>query len=172
MGDFDIWPVCGLVLFYADGSEWPGFEAQIETAIYHGLHCKALLMDEAAIAKFTLHWVAVGFQTIRNNSEMPTGLRSDCFLYGDEKSLQSRDEARSYVSLAEPEETAEPLKVHIKHIAPTLFVRLTQRDLSGEAKRRPYRHALELGLLRQAARHSRNAVGEPDGIWPPPARYM
>ncbi|KAF4173454.1 hypothetical protein CNMCM8694_008461 [Aspergillus lentulus] len=156
-------------------SLWPGvvlrgwtrvarLRAQIETAIYHGLHCKALLMDEAAIAKFTLHWVAVG--------EINVDELRNCFLYGDEKSLQSRDEVRSYVWLAEPEETAEPLKVHIKHIAPTLFVRLTQRDLSGEAKRRPYRHASEPGLLRQAARQSRNAVGEPDGIWPPPARYM
>ncbi|GIK02189.1 hypothetical protein Aspvir_006234 [Aspergillus viridinutans] len=157
--------VCGLVLFYADGPEWADFKAQIETAVYHGLHYKALLMlmDEAAIAKF---------QTMRDNSEIPTGLRLDCFLYVDEESLQSRDEARANVWLAEPEETAEPLKVHIKHIAPTLFARLTQRDLSGEAKRRPYRHTSELGLLHQAARHSRNAEGEPDGIWPPPARYM
>ncbi|KAF7169998.1 hypothetical protein CNMCM5623_002514 [Aspergillus felis] len=67
---------------------------------------------------------------------------------------------------------AGPLKVHIKHIAPTLFARLTQRDLPGEAKRRPYRHISELELLHQAARHSRNTEGEPDGIWPPPARYM
>ncbi|PKX89666.1 uncharacterized protein P174DRAFT_435038 [Aspergillus novofumigatus IBT 16806] len=109
---------------------------------------------------------------MRDNSEIPRGLRLDCFLYVDEESLQSRDESRSYVWLGEPEETAEALKVHIKHIAPTLFARVTQRDLVGEAKRRPYRHTSELGLLHREARHSRNAEGEPDGIWPPPARYM
>ncbi|KAF7121923.1 hypothetical protein CNMCM5793_009477 [Aspergillus hiratsukae] len=174
--------VCGLVLFYADVPEWPVFKAQIETAVFHGLHYKALLMNEAAIAKFTLHRVAVAdtsvgalpsrFQTMRDNSEIPTGLRSDCFLYADEEALRSREEPRSYVWLCEPEETAEPLKVDIKHIAPTLFARLTQRDLAGEAKREPYRHTSELGLLHQAARHSRNAEAEPDGIWPPPSRYM
>lgn len=174
--------VCGLVLFYMDVPEWPVLKAQIETAIYHGLHYEARLMDEAAIAKFTLHWVAVAetdlgalrsrFQTMRDNSEIPAGLRSDCFLYVDEEALRSREQPRSYVWLCEPEDTAEPLKVDIKHIAPTLFARLTQRDLEGEAKRKPYRHTSELGLLHQAARHSRNADGEPDGIWPPPSRYM
>ncbi|GIC94201.1 uncharacterized protein Aud_010699 [Aspergillus udagawae] len=34
--------VCGLVLVYADGREWADFKAQIETAIYHGLHYTAL----------------------------------------------------------------------------------------------------------------------------------
>jgi hypothetical protein len=34
------------------------FKEQIKTAIYHGLHFKPQLMNEAAVEKFTLHWVA------------------------------------------------------------------------------------------------------------------
>ncbi|EED15876.1 conserved hypothetical protein [Talaromyces stipitatus ATCC 10500] len=65
-----------------------------------------------------------------------------------------------------------PLKVDIKHIAPTLSARLVQCDLLGNAKRWPYRHTSELTMLHQAARHSRDNQGQPDGIWPPPARRM
>lgn len=106
----------------------------------------------------------------------------------DEESLRSRDARRAFVWLWEPEkETAEPLKVDIKHIAPTLFARLTQRDLSPEKARSwPYRHTSELEMLRKAAGHSRMMVEEnngesvyalnrddsKDGIWPPPARYQ
>lgn len=69
-------------------------------------------------------------------------------------------------------EAGQPLKVDIKHIAPTLFARLVQRDLEGEAKRKPYRHTSELSMLHAAARQSRDAQWERDGIWPPPARLM
>lgn len=60
-------------------------------------------------------------------------------------------------------EAGQPLKVHIKHIAPTLFARLVQRDLEGEIIK---------AILHTAARHSRDAQWERDGIWPPPARLM
>lgn len=173
--------VCGLVIFFLDVPEWASFKEQIKTAIYHGLHYKPQFMKEAAVAKFTLHWVEDNyanalqsrFTSMRDGNEFPAGLRSDSFLYVDEEALRSRDASRPFVWLWEPEETAEPLKVHIKHIAPTLFARLTQRDLSPDKARQwPYRHTSELGMLHQAARHSRNADGEQDGIWPPPARYM
>jgi hypothetical protein len=61
--------VCGLVLFYADVPEWPVFKAQIEMAIYHGLHYEARLMNEAAIANFSLHWVAVAETKCRGISK-------------------------------------------------------------------------------------------------------
>jgi hypothetical protein len=92
--------VCGLVLFYADGPEWADFKnGHLSRVAY-----TALLMDDEddeAIAKFTLHWVAVGetnvdalrsrFQTMRDNREIPASFRSDCVLYVDEESLQLRD---------------------------------------------------------------------------------
>lgn len=131
------------------------------------------------------------FQTMLTNHEFPTGLRSDCFLYMDKEGMCF---TRPYVWLGEPvpgsigpeadtenattesrvdkKEEIVPLKVDIKHIAPTLFARLVQRDLSGKAKQWPYRHTSELAMLHQAARYSRNSQGEPDGIWPPPSRFM
>lgn len=129
------------------------------------------------------------FQTMLTNREFPPGLRSDCFLYMDKEGICF---SRPYIWLGEPvpnmepgpdtetaptesvvdEEELGPLKVDIKHIAPTLFARLVQRDLAGEAKRWPYRHTSELTMLHKAARYSRNSQGEPDGIWPPPSRFM
>ncbi|KAF3399752.1 hypothetical protein F1880_008042 [Penicillium rolfsii] len=47
--------LCGLEGFYADWKEWPTFQKQIETAIYHGLHIRPELMKDEALAKFTLH---------------------------------------------------------------------------------------------------------------------
>lgn len=95
------------------------------------------------------------FQTMLANHEFPVGLRSDCFLYMDKEGLCW---TRPYVWLGEPmpsigpgadteqateigavKEEVGPLKVDIKHIAPTLFARLIQRDLSGNAMRWPYR---------------------------------
>lgn len=138
------------------------------------------------------------FQIMLANHEYPTGLRSDCFLYMDKEGICF---TRPYVWLGEPVPSIEPgpgpgpdtdtdtgkattesgvdkkeeivpLKVDIKHIAPTLFARLVQRDLSGKEKRWPYRYTSELAMLHQAARYSRNSQGEPDGIWPPPSRFM
>ncbi|KAA8652734.1 hypothetical protein EYZ11_013039 [Aspergillus tanneri] len=173
---------CGLVVFFPAVPGWVSFKEQIETAIYHGLHYSPQQMKEAALARFTLHWVEGDhadacqdqFVSMRDRGKFPPGLRSDSFLYVDQEALQSHDHPRPFVWLWEPEDTKEPpLKVHVKHIAPTLFARLTQRDLSTEeARRRPYRHTSELAMLHQAASHSRTATGDPDMIWPPPARYM
>jgi hypothetical protein len=120
-----------------------------------------------------------------NNNEIPVGYRRDAFLYLDEEAFGSRETARPFLWLAEPESepqsstatepgpgTADlqPLKVSIKHIAPTLFARLVQRDLQGEARRKPYRHTSELSGLHAATALDVRYGG--DGIWPPPSRLQ
>ncbi|KAL4779064.1 hypothetical protein BJX76DRAFT_106073 [Aspergillus varians] len=107
------------------------------------------------------------FSTMLSNNEIPVGYRRDAFLYLDEEAFGSRETARPFLWLAEPEPKPEPqsstptepgpgtadfqpLKVSIKHIAPTLFARLVQRDLQGEARRKPYRHTSELSRLHAA----------------------
>ncbi|OQE46819.1 hypothetical protein PENCOP_c001G00619 [Penicillium coprophilum] len=155
--------VCGLVILFPDVPEWP------LTLVYEG-----------AIAKFGHHWVEDDgtrddtgdlrdrFALMRDSNEFPVGLRRDSFLYVDQDALQSCDAPRPFVWLLEPdnENNAKPPKVHINHIAPTLFARLTQRDFSSEANSRPYRNKSELKMLHKAARWSK------DGIWPPPVRFM
>ncbi|KAJ0425052.1 hypothetical protein BJY00DRAFT_308937 [Aspergillus carlsbadensis] len=111
-------------------------------------------------------------RTKLSTNEIPGGFRRDAFLYVDEEALRSRETARPYLWLAEPEPVSKcqsvaeeqrapdtetkpqlehhtgaeigtgtettavpPLKVDIKHIAPTLCARLTQRDLQGDARR-------------------------------------
>lgn len=181
--------VCGLVVFRAadvdDDVEWITYKQQIQTAIHHGLHLKRQRVVEAAIAKLTMHWMEENVQgnlvfdlrcrfiTLRESDKFPAGLRTDSFLYVDSESLQSQDTERPFVWLWELDERAEPLKVDIKHIAPTLFARLTQRDLSPpEIRQSPYRHTSELDMLHQAARLSYNESGQRTWIWPPPARFM
>lgn len=119
------------------------------------------------------------------NNEIPVGYRHDALLYLDEKAFCSRETPRPFLWLAEPEpepqsstatesrpETADsrPLKVSIKHIVPTLFARLVQRDLQGEARRKPYRHTSELSRLHAATGLDVRHGG--DGIWPPPSRLQ
>lgn len=133
------------------------------------------------------------FSTMLLNNEIPVGFRRDAFLYVDEEALHSRESTRPYVWLAEPEapsesktepepepqpgtgtgaqpKSSQSLKVNIKHIAPTLFARLVQRDLHGEARRKPYRHTSELSRLHAAT--DARFIDERDGIWPPSARYQ
>ncbi|KNG83795.1 hypothetical protein ANOM_007379 [Aspergillus nomiae NRRL 13137] len=139
------------------------------------------------------------FSTMLSNDQIPAGFRSDVFLYVDDESFRSRETTRPYLWLAEPEpqseskterepepgiktgtgtgvaagaqpEALQPLKVDIKHIAPTLFARLVQRDLQGEARWKPYRHTSELTRLHAAANSKYRE--EKDGIWPPPARLQ
>jgi hypothetical protein len=132
------------------------------------------------------------FSKMLSNNEIPVGFRRDAFLYVDEEAFRSR-ETRPYLWLAEPEPQSEsktdtepelgtgtgaqpeallPLKVDIKHIAPTLFARLVQRDLQGEARRKPYRHTSELSRLHAATNASYIGPEERDGIWPPPTRFQ
>ncbi|KAL5358633.1 hypothetical protein BJX96DRAFT_146906 [Aspergillus floccosus] len=137
--------------------------------------------------------------TMLLRNEIPDGFRRDVFLYVNDEAFRSRETTRPYLWLAEPEPQSElkterepepgtetgtgtgaatraqpdalkPLKVDIKHIAPTLFARLVQRDLQGEARRKPYRHTSELTRLHAAANAKYRE--ERDGIWPPPARFQ
>ncbi|KAL6235891.1 hypothetical protein BDW75DRAFT_239739 [Aspergillus navahoensis] len=98
-----------------------------------------------------------------NNNEIPVDYRRDAFLYLDEETFGSRETARPFLWLAEPEPQSstatepgpgtahfQPLKVSIKHIVPTLFARLVQRDPQGGARRKPYRHTSELSRLHAA----------------------
>ncbi|KAL4812487.1 hypothetical protein BDW67DRAFT_126091 [Aspergillus spinulosporus] len=139
------------------------------------------------------------FSTMLSNNDIPIGFRRDAFLYVDDEAFRSPETTRPYLWLAEPElqtepktepepepatetgtgtraaigaqlEALQPLKVDIKHIAPTLFARLVQRDLQGEAKRKPYRHTSELSRLHAAV--NARFIEERDGIWPPPARFQ
>jgi hypothetical protein len=204
----------GLVVFYSENEEdeqgagegrLASYKSQIESAIYHALHYLRKAIKDKTRARFALHWVAVPstsgdedrgsdvvdpktlgsrFRTMLSNSEIPDGFRRDAFLYVDNEAFASRETARPYVWLAEPEPEpvlqheagtgAQPaLKVDIKHI-PTLFARLVQRDLQGEAKQKPYRYTSELSQLHHAVTVSyRKWEGrEGDGIWPPPFRMQ
>lgn len=175
--------VCGFVIYFLELPETAPFREEIETAIHHGLHLYPRLMNEAAVNKFTLHWVAYDRESAtlwsqflsssRDRNEFPASLRLDSFLYIDQESLDSRNTTRPFIWLREPNETANPMKVDIKHISPTLYARLTQRDLATDkAKSWPYRHTSQLEDLHRAASTSQNANGEQDWIWPPPARRM
>ncbi|KND88574.1 hypothetical protein TOPH_06751 [Tolypocladium ophioglossoides CBS 100239] len=173
--------VCGLVLFFPKMPEWPSFKEQIETSVRHGLNGIISLRKDAAIAKFTLHWVEDNdpsalrnrFATTRDGNQFPAGLRLDSFLYVDEEALRSYDAPKPFVWLWEPQDSAEPLKVHIKHIAPVLFARLTQRDLSTEKARRwPFLRTSELEMLHYEASRSLTTLGERDDIWPPHPRTL
>jgi hypothetical protein len=142
------------------------------------------------------------FDKMLSNNEIPVGFRRDAFLYVDEEAFRSRETTRPYLWLAEPEpephpesktetetvprsgtgtgtgtgvqpEALHPLKVDIKHIAPVLFARLVQRDLQGEARRKPYRYTSELSRLHAAANARYICPDlERDGIWPPPTRFQ
>ena len=165
--------------FYPVRDDWAVFRKQIETAIYHGLHYRVQRIKNETIAKFTLHWVQTDhtpdrdlrglFTGKRDKGVFPNGLRTDSFLFVDREALQSRDSKRPFVWLWEPKRTSAtdeekdekeeeekdlgPLKVDIKHIAPTPFARLIQRDFSTkEARREPYRLASKFKTLHRSTR--------------------
>ncbi|KAE8375016.1 hypothetical protein BDV26DRAFT_299903 [Aspergillus bertholletiae] len=179
----------GLVVFHqekeggGEGGRLSEYKSQIGKAIYHGLHYSvSLIKDETRNHHnndLDPSALRGRFSTMLSNSEIPIGFRRDAFLYVDREAFHSRETARPYLWLAEPEtgigtgtgaqpEVLQPLKVDIKHIAPTLFARLVQRDLQGEARRKPYRHTSELSRLHAAT----DANCERDGIWPPPSRFQ
>lgn len=120
---------------------------------------------------FTLHWVAstdtgtalqAQFRAVRVGLTLPSGLRRDAFLYVDDEAIASSEELRPFVWLWEPEDTTlGPVRVNINHIFPTLMARLTQRDLQGEQRTKPYRTGPELEMMHKAAAILRND----QGIW-------
>ncbi|KAL4887862.1 hypothetical protein BDV59DRAFT_189757 [Aspergillus ambiguus] len=188
--------VCGLMGFYTDGEDWAAFQEQIKTAVGHGLRYQPDMIKDEVVGKFTLHWVPIDsssdrdlrdlFAEKRDQGEFLTGLRTDSFLFVDREALQSRDSKRPFVWLWEPkipsfdkekeqkeeQKDLAPLKIDIKHIAPTLFARLTQRDFATEeARRKPYRLDSTFKTLHYVT--WKHPTTRPrDGIWPPPARLM
>ncbi|KAB8205700.1 hypothetical protein BDV34DRAFT_235067 [Aspergillus parasiticus] len=181
----------GLVVFYQEEEEEVGrlseYKSQIGTAIYHGLHYSVSLIKDKTRDRHNNNldpsalWSR--FSTMLSNNEISTGFQRNAFLYVNKKTFHSREIVRPYLWLAEPKskpeyktgtgtgaqpEVLQPLKVDIKHIAPTLFARLVQRDLQGEARQKPYRYTSELSRLHAAT----DANWERDGIWPPPSRLQ
>jgi hypothetical protein len=73
------------------------FREEIGTAIYHGLHVKPNLVNEASVRKFTLYWAAYdsGLAALpshfscsgRDGNKFPSVLRLDLFLYIDQESF-------------------------------------------------------------------------------------
>jgi len=110
---------------------------------------------------------------MRDSGKVPSTLRQDVFLYVDDEAIQSLESARPFIWLWEPQEKQEtekkpgPLKVDIKHVAPLLLMRLTQRDMSLEKRQlRMWHDGPELENLHKDALESEEN-GQYDGIWPP-----
>ncbi|KJZ69801.1 hypothetical protein HIM_10819 [Hirsutella minnesotensis 3608] len=172
---------CGLVLFYpaAEAARWQGFKAKMDLAVHHGLRAKAGGVKEPIMDNFQLHLVEAEdndskllqekFEELRDAGAVPVGLRKDAFLYVDDEALASVDKTRPFLWLWEPQDTEYgPLRVELNAIMPLLMVRLTQRDLEGDARIKPFRHGPELQALHKAASYA----GSDDGIlvWPPGLR--
>ncbi|EED21510.1 hypothetical protein TSTA_087460 [Talaromyces stipitatus ATCC 10500] len=89
-----------------------GCKSLVERTVYNGLHCVSVVVNEKAVAGFTLHWLevpvlipnddnTVNFSALasRFQPKFPVGLRLDCFPYVLEEGLHS---ARPYLWLGEP----------------------------------------------------------------------
>ncbi|KAK0383859.1 hypothetical protein NLU13_7951 [Sarocladium strictum] len=175
---------CGLVLFYpaAKGSRWERFKAKLDLAVYHGLRAEMGGVKELIMNNFQLCLIEAWqntnsqdeslqerFRRLRDAEEVPAGLRNDAFLYVNDEALHSIDARRPFLWLWEPEDTEfGPLRVELNHIMPLLVARLTQRDLEGEARIKPFRFGPEFGALHKAASCAKDA--NMPGIWPPMPR--
>jgi hypothetical protein len=192
--------VCGLVAFYPDRDDWVVFREQIETAIYHGLHyrvqriknegLRSLLCIEfkEIILLIRIYEVFSLKREIRGDFRKVCGLSLSCSSTERHCSPATRRDRLSgcgnrnvpvppmkrKMTKERKKKDLGPLKVGIKHIAPTLFARLIQRDFSTtEARREPYRLASKLKTLHRVTKYSQNpTTRERDWIWPPPARFM
>ncbi|EXM33540.1 hypothetical protein RAB80_006991 [Fusarium oxysporum f. sp. vasinfectum] len=177
---------CGFVIFHSKDLDWPVFKEQMETAIRHGFNfmpkVKTAIKDRFAIHETKYDGsksLQSRFTAMRDERAIPKGLRSDAFLYVDDKTLQSRHSVRPFVWLWERENQTElfdetrPLKIDIRHIAPVLIAQLTQRDMSsGKGRTWPWRNTSDLEQLHAEAGPSRNSDGERDRIWPPTPRQF
>ncbi|SCO81142.1 uncharacterized protein FRV6_05355 [Fusarium oxysporum] len=166
--------------------DWPVFKEQMETAIRHGFNfmpkVKTAIKDRFAIHETKYDGsksLQSRFTAMRDERAIPKGLRSDAFLYVDDKTLQSRHSVRPFVWLWERENQTElfdetrPLKIDIRHIAPVLIAQLTQWDMSsGKGRTWPWRNTSDLEQLHAEAGPSRNSDGERDRIWPPTPRQF
>ncbi|QPG98791.1 hypothetical protein C2857_000085 [Epichloe festucae Fl1] len=168
--------VCGLAFFHPPSPAWDAFRTKVQTAVTHGMNWKSGVIKDRIRDMFTLHWVASTatgtalqeqFVALRQEPDFPPGLRRDAFLYVDDEAVASSEELRPFVWLWEPEDaTLGPARVNINHIFPTLMARLTQRDLHGEQRSKPYRTGPELEMMHQAAAMSHNDQGTWDKVWP------
>jgi hypothetical protein len=175
---------CGFVVFYPkdQASNWFTFKEQMEKFVSHGFHRCSSLLKEPIMRGFELHDIPHDsseslqshFVAMRDAGDIPTGLRHDTFLYVDNEAFQSLDSDRPFVWLWEPQEQLEPqkqlgpVKIDIRHVAPLLLMRLTQRDMSLEKRQlEMWRCMPDLEGLHGAAGLSTNESREEDGIWPP-----
>ncbi|CAI6016576.1 unnamed protein product [Clonostachys chloroleuca] len=172
---------CGFVVFYSNAVNWLTFNERMQAATKYGFDLCMSKIKDSVREGFTLHGLQYDdaeslqdrFAAMRDVDEIPKGLRRDAFLYVDDEAMQSQELSRPFLWLWEPQETAKPLKVNAKHIAPLLIARLTQRDLSTEkAQKWPFRSTSDLEQLHKVAGRSMNGAGERDGIWPPRAVSM
>ncbi|EGX95662.1 hypothetical protein CCM_00316 [Cordyceps militaris CM01] len=177
---------CGLVLFHprrAAAARWDAFRARMDLAVHHGLRAKAGGVKAPIIDGFALHLVETTgessgggggewqetFKELRDAGAVPPGLRTDAFLYVDDEALASVDGKRPFAWLWEPQDTEHgPLRVELNSIVPLLMARLTQRDLEGDARTKPFRHGPELAALHKAASYARS--DDMIQIWPPDPR--
>lgn len=167
---------CGLALFHPVSPAWDAFRTKVQTAVTHGMNWRPEVIKDGIRDMFTLHWVASTatgaalqeqFVAVREGPGFPLGLRRDAFLFVDDEAVASSQELRPFVWLWEPEDTTlGPVRVNINHIFPTLMARLTQRDLHGELRTKPYRNGPELEMMHKAAAISQNDQGIRDKVWP------
>ncbi|KAK2617024.1 hypothetical protein QQS21_000115 [Conoideocrella luteorostrata] len=158
---------CGLILFYpaAEAAKWEEFKAKMPIMDNFQLH----LMETEDNNNRDEKLLQEKFKELRDAGTVPAGLRKDAFLYVDDEALASIDKKRPFLWLWEPQDTEYgPLRVELNYIMPLLMARLTQRDLEGDARIKPFRHGPELEALHKAASYSRSDDMIP--VWPPDPR--
>ncbi|RFN46289.1 hypothetical protein FIE12Z_9443 [Fusarium flagelliforme] len=174
---------CGFVMFYPKDKdpECSAFKGRLEEFVSHGFHRHIGAAKEPVMNGFKLYDMQYDsleslprrFAAMRDSGDIPTGLRRDAVLYVDDEAFRSLDSARPFVLLWElqekqgTEEQLGPLKVDIKHVAPLLLMRLTQRDMSLEKRQlKLWSRGPEFENLHKDASKSKEN-GDYDGIWPP-----
>ncbi|CAG7559984.1 unnamed protein product [Fusarium equiseti] len=174
---------CGFVVFYPkyEDAECSIFKKRLETSVSHGLHRYLGALKESILNGFKLHDIGYDsldslqncFVMMRDAGNIPSSLRQDVFLYVDNESIRSLESTRPFIWLWEPQHITDlkeqpgPLKVDIKHVAPLLLMRLTQRNMLLDKRQlRMWHDGPELENLHKDAFESKEN-GEYDGIWPP-----
>lgn len=161
----------GLVVLFSERPSWPSYKTEIERCVQDGLTMMCFKVQPEIYNRFAWQYIPASGNGAELQStfhavvpDLPSGIRSDCFLYVDDEALLSKDSAKPFVWLHEPNTSLEPLKIDIRHICPGLFARLTQRDFTVEERRsQPFKTEPDLAGLHTAAS---NSLAE-DSIWPP-----
>ncbi|CAF3601625.1 unnamed protein product [Fusarium graminearum] len=175
---------CGFVVFYPkeQAINWSTFKEKMEKSVSLGFHRYLSLVKEPIMRGFKLQDVPHNsseslvshFVAMRGARNIPAGLRQDVFLYLDDEAFQSLKLDKPFIWLWEPQEQSVlqeqlgTVKVDIKHIAPLLLMRLTQRDMSLEGRQLlMWRCEPDLEGFHAAAASSTNESLEHVRIWPP-----